>query len=98
MGQSEFRYSPRTGSIQKASHRAQQIAAYIHNLFNDIRMKMAAHMSQTIPNTTKIKGIVKKYIRETLANDEKLRSGLDLVSELDILTGSDMGHTEVESM
>jgi hypothetical protein len=51
VGQSEFRYSLRTGSIQRAAHRAQQIAAYIHRLFNDIRMKVAAHMSQTIPDT-----------------------------------------------
>ena len=55
-------------------------------------------MSQAIPDTGKIKGIVKKYIRQTLANDEQLRSGLDVDSDLDILTGSDMGLAEVESM
>ena len=98
MGQSEFRYSLRTGSIKKAAYRAQQIAAYIHGLLNDIRMKVAARMSQTIPDTNKIKEIIKRYIRQTLANDEQLRSGLNVDSDLDILTGSDMGLPEVQSM
>ena len=55
-------------------------------------------MSQAIPDTNKIKGIVKRYIRQTLAHDEQLRSGLDVDSELEVLTGSDMGLAEVESM
>ena len=32
-----------------------------------------------------------RYIRQTLAHDEQLRSGLDVDSELEVLTGSGMG-------
>lgn len=98
VGQGEFRYSLRTGSIRRAAHRAQQIAAYIHKIFNDLRMKVATNMTQAIPDSTKIKAIVKQYVQETLVNDERIRSGMSPAVDLDVLTGANMGLSEVESM
>jgi hypothetical protein len=67
VGKVEFRYSLRSGSLRVAKHRARAIAVYIHELFLKLRKNMTEFTQD------KINELVKNYIRQTLANDEKCR-------------------------
>ena len=93
VGKVEFRYSLRSGSLRIAKYRARCIASFVQQLFTKVRNNMAEFTQE------KIQGIVKKYIRQTLDNDERCRA-LD-VKELEgstLLEGSSMGGDEVQSL
>ncbi|WP_169309258.1 site-specific integrase [Desulforhopalus sp. IMCC35007] len=64
VGKGEFRYSLRTGISRIAKHRANSIAAYLRQLFMDVRINVALFTKEKIQN------LAKEYICKILANDE----------------------------
>ncbi len=98
-GKCEFRYSLRTGALRVAKHRARCIASYIQQLFIKVRSSMAEFTQEQITN------LVQRYIRETLANDEKCRAisgptadGTTTLEGMTLLESSDMKADEAESL
>lgn len=98
VGKVEFRYSLRTGALRIAKHRARCITAYIQQLFIQLRGNMF-ELTQDQVNQ-----LVRDYIRQTLANDERCRATgeAELIagdeSIFPPLEGSDMKADEARSM
>lgn len=95
----EFKYSLRTGSQGTAKHRASSIAFEIKRLFIEVRASMAEW------SRDRINKVVRQYIKETLANDEKCRqmprlsSGATQTLEgKSFLEASDMQANEARSL
>lgn len=98
VGQTEFRYSLRTGKLRLAKIRARSIASYIQTLF----MKARSNMQEF--NKDQIASLVKKYIRETLDNDEMCRAlsgksiGAETLEGRTFAEASNMKAPEAQSM
>ena len=81
VGKCEFRYSLRTGALRVAKHRARCIVPYIQQLFIKVRNNMSKKIPAQEFTQDHISKLVKKYIRETLDNDEKCRAMAGTVAE-----------------
>lgn len=99
VGKGEFRYSLRTGALRVAKSRARDIASYLQQLFMRVRSRMSEFTQE------QIQALVKNYIRETLANDEKCRamsgpsaSGTATLEGKSLLESSDMKADEARSL
>ena len=99
VGKCEFRYSLRSGILSVAKLRAQAIASYIKQLFIKVRAGMSEWTQELINE------VVRDYIKETLANDEKCRAmprhPAGQTSSLEgktLLEASDMQADEARSM
>lgn len=99
VGKGEFRYSLRTGSLRIAKQRSLYFSAYIQQLFSRLRSG-DVELSQD-----QINELVKKYIKETLANDERCRAiaapfteGQTTLDGMSLLESSDMGTEEAASI
>lgn len=70
IGNSEFRYSLRTGALRTAKHRANCIVALVHQLFKEVRNNLHRFTSE------KINPLVKRYIKEAIEHDEYYQRSL----------------------
>jgi len=99
VGKTEFRYSLRSGILRVAMQRARSIAAFIQQLLTKILSCMEDFTSEQITD------LVRNYIVETLANDEKCRSlaeptatGNVTLEGKTMLEASNMKSDEVQSL
>lgn len=105
VGRSEFRYSLRAGALRIAKQRARSIAAYIQQLFLEVRSRMAEFTKEQILQ------LVKRYVQNTLENDERCRAlseaaldgessmeGQTLLGRHSLLEGSNMKAEEADSL
>lgn len=57
--------------MHQAAYQAQRIASFIHRVLRELRVKLrSGSMTQTVEKPEIIRDLIRRYIKQTLENDD----------------------------